>query len=375
MLVSTLVSARRSPLQWLVLISPFFLWGTAMVAMKGTLNHTGPFFLAGLRLVPAGLLVVAASLLAGRSQPQTGRAWLWIGAFAIVDGALFQGFLAQGLSRTGAGLGSVMIDSQPLAVALLAAWLYAEHIGPIGWLGLVIGVIGIGLVGLPTAEIGQVLGFGSAEIGAGSIGLDLANLSHSIEALVTNLINSGAWWMLLAALSMATGTVMMRAVSRHADPIAATGWHMILGGLPLFGLSAGLESEPWQHLTLTDWGAIAYATVFGSAIAYGLFFYFASQGNLTSLSALTFLTPIFALGFGHWLLDESLSLVQAIGVALTLLSIYLVNQREIISDRLGRTWPGSIAPETPAPVAIAESSPDPESITPIDHRQPDTATR
>ncbi len=37
--------------------------------------------------------------------------------------------------------------------------------------------------------------------------------------------------MLLAALSMAVGTVMIRIVCRHADPVAATGWHMILGGL------------------------------------------------------------------------------------------------------------------------------------------------
>ena len=67
-------------------------------------------------------------------------------------------------------------------------------------------------------------------------------------------------------------------------------------------------------------------------IAYGLFFYFASQGNLTSLSSLTFLTPIFALIFGHLLLDEVLSLLQSGGVGLTLISIYLINQRE----QLGR---------------------------------------
>lgn len=326
-----LAAPHKSPLAWLLLLSPFFFWGTAMVAMKGSLPHTTPFFLAGLRLVPAGLLVVATSVWLGRSQPRNLRAWLWIAAFALVDGTLFQGFLAQGLARTSAGLGSVTIDSQPLAVALMASWLYGEQIGAIGWLGLGVGIVGIALVGLPEAWLHQVIAFDSP----------LSFLATSATgwpdwaAIATGLGESGTVWMLLAALSMATGTVMVRTVSRYADPIAATGWHMVLGGLPLLALSSVSETDPWSALTSGDWGAIAYSTIFGSALAYGLFFYFASQGNLTSLSALTFLTPIFALLFGHWLLSETLTSIQAIGVGLTLVSIYLVNQREAIAARLG----------------------------------------
>ena len=103
---------------------------------------------------------------------------------------------------------------------------------------------------------------------------------------------------------------------------------MILGGVPLFALSAGVESGQWVNINFSGWMAIAYATIFGSAIAYGLFFYFASSGNLTSLSALTFLTPIFALLFGNLFLSEVLTPIQSLGVCLTLVSIYLVNQRE-----------------------------------------------
>ena len=40
-----------------------------------------------------------------------------------------------------------MIDSQPLIVALLARWLFAESINPIGWIGLV--VAGIVCLGVP----------------------------------------------------------------------------------------------------------------------------------------------------------------------------------------------------------------------------------
>ena len=287
-----------------------------MVAMKGVMPHTTPLFVAGVRLVPAGMLVVGAAIAMGRPQPKGWAAWLWISLFALIDGLLFQGFLAEGLARTGAGLGSVMIDSQPLAVALMSSWLFGERIGLWGWVGLLFGVLGISLIGLPEEWILNFFQTGT------------------ISALGSfdQLFESGEWLMLLAALSMAGGTVIIRFVCRHADPVTATGWHMILGGMPLFAFSASVESQQWVNISGSDWTALAYATIFGSAIAYGLFFYFASSGNLTSLSALTFLTPVFALLFGNLLLSEVLNPIQWVGVSLTLVSIYLINQRDNLAQ-------------------------------------------
>ena len=320
----------------LLLIAPFFLWGTAMVAMKGVLATTTPLFLATLRLVPAGILVLIFAAVLGRKQPQNWQGWAWIGGFALVDGTLFQGFLAEGLQRTGAGLGSVMIDSQPIAVALMARFLFQEIVGPLGWLGLWLGIVGISLLGLPdewilrtVSSLRTVLSTGHwpnpvTSIGSSSLGSDL----------LTTMLGHGEWLMLLAALSMAVGTVMIAYVSRHVDPVVATGWHMIFGGMPLLALSAYTEAQQWQGITTVGWLAILYSTFFGSAIAYGVFFYLASKGNLTSLSALTFLTPVFALTFSTSLLAENLTPVQWTGVGFTLVSIYLVNQRDVITTAL-----------------------------------------
>ena len=321
------LSASRLPFAPLLLIAPFFLWGTAMVAMKGVIPHTTPLFMAGVRLIPAGMLILIAAAFMGKPQPRGWAAWLWIALFALVDGTLFQGFLAEGLVRTTAGLGSVMIDSQPLAVALLSLWLFQEHIGFWGWLGLGLGVTGISLIGLPDELILHFLDSG--------VNVTIGNWQ--------DLFASGEWLMLLAALSMAVGTVLIRFVCRHADPVSATGWHMILGGLPLWGVSSVVESQQWENLGGYDLVALGYATVFGSAIAYGLFFYFASSGSLTSLSSLTFLTPVFALLFGNLFLSEVLSPLQWIGVFLTLISIYLINQRDTLGAQNDTVTVGEIA--------------------------------
>jgi drug/metabolite transporter (DMT)-like permease len=301
-------------LRWLAMLLPFALWGTAMAAMRPLLDGAGPLTLAWLRLLPAGVLVLAAAAWMGRSLRCDRRDWLWIALFALVDASAFQGLLARGLLGTGAGLGSVLIDSQPLLVALLARSLFGDAINPVGWLGLLVGLLGILCLGLPASLLQQWWLMGPEAIGERA-------WSH------------GELWMLAAALAMALGTVISRFACRHSDPVAVTGWHLLLGSLPLL---LGAAAEPlwnpaalgaWPDWSALDWGLMAYATCFGSALAYGLFFWFANRGDLTSFTSLTFLTPVFALLCGVALLQEQLRPLQWFGAALALVSVVLINRR------------------------------------------------
>ncbi|WP_414026410.1 DMT family transporter [Cyanobium sp. ATX-6F1] len=203
--------------RWLLMLLPFALWGTAMAAMKPLLVGAGPLTLAWMRLVPAGLLVLLAAALLGRSLRVERRDLGWLLLFAAVDATLFQALLAVGLGQTGAGLGSVLIDSQPLVVALLARSLFAEAINPVGWLGLLLGVLGIVCLGLPAPLLQHWWLEAPSSLGARA-------WSH------------GELWMLGAALAMAFGTVISRYACRSSDPVAITGWHMLLGVCPCCSL-------------------------------------------------------------------------------------------------------------------------------------------
>lgn len=304
---SSFLGLLDTVLEWGLLISPFFFWGTAMVAMKEVLPKTGPFFVSAFRLIPAGFLLVGFAAFRGRNFPSGLNAWVSISLFALIDATFFQGFLAEGLERTAAGLGSVIIDSQPLTVAVLAAFLFGESIGLVGAAGLILGVIGLLLLEVP------------------AIAFDERNFS---------LWGSGEWWMLLAAQSMAIGTVMVRWVSKYADPVMATGWHMVIGGLPLLAIAI-LNHDPalsgsFKELTSNDLLALLYTSIFGSAISYGVFFYNATRGSLTKLSSLTFLTPMFASVFGFLYLGETFSPIQAVGALVTVAAIYMVNYKEVV---------------------------------------------
>lgn len=321
-----------APLRWLLMMAPFALWGTSMAAMKPLLGGCDPFLLASLRLLPAGVLVVAAAALLKRPLAVAAPDRPWLLLFALIDASLFQGLLAHGLSETGAGLGSVLIDCQPLFVALLARALFGEAINPVGWVGLMLGLVGILCLGLPADWLRHWWLQGPPTSGG-------------------DLLSQGEWWMLGAAAAMALGTVLCRYATRQSDPVAVTGWHMLIGGVPLLvaslsGWRAGLHAlaPDWSPV---EWGLMAYASLLGSALAYGLFFLFASRGDLTGFTSLTFLTPVFAVFCGVLFLQEQLHPKQWLGAGLALVSVLLIHQR-------ARLWghpAGSAGPQALDPAA------------------------
>jgi len=80
-----------------------------------------------------------------------------------------------------------------------------------------------------------------------------------------------------------------------------------------------------QQLTGLDVALLLYVSLLGSEASYGVFFYNASKGNLTKLSSLTFLTPMFAAGCGYLLLGEGLNPLQLGGATVTLGAVALLN--------------------------------------------------
>ena len=295
--------------RWFLMVLPFALWGTAMAAMAPLVKSGGPEIVAFLRIFPAGLVVLLAAKFLKRKISISKGDLFWFVVFTLVDASLFQIFLAKGLAQTGAGLGSVLIDSQPLMVALLARAIFGDLINPIGWIGLMIGLAGIICLGVPADFLNHWLLLGEV-------------------ASQNNFLNNGEAWMLAAAMAMAIGTVLIRFTCKDSDPVAVTGWHMVLGSLPLLGWHYFDDYWSfWPNWSSFDWGLMLYASLLGSALAYGLFFWFANQVELTSFSTLAFLTPVFALFTGGIWLGERLQLLQWIGVVLIFVSVLLVSQR------------------------------------------------
>ena len=297
---------------WFLMILPFALWGTSMAAMTPLVSSGGAELVASLRLLPAGILVLITTYLLKRDLRIYRCDLKWFLIFTLVDATFFQLFLTYGIEKTGAGLGSVLIDSQPLLVALLARGIFGNLINPIGWLGLLFGLGGIIFLGLPQEF--------------------LENWWLMSDTSISEIqFNIGEAWMLAASLAMALGTILIRFTCKKSDPVSVTGWHMVIGSLPLifkYFLDTNFQSIP--NWSLSEWGLMSFASVFGGAIAYGLFFYFANNKEITGFSTLAFLTPVFALLSGGVWLNERLTIIQWVGVVFVLVSVFFVSQRKFL---------------------------------------------
>lgn len=101
-------------------------------------------------------------------------------------------------------------------MAVLAALLFGEALSPLGVAGLFIGVAGLLLLELPQ----EVLTQSSAALQTGGVSAGLGALQQGLSGAAAaaaggggggwSLTDSGEFWMLLAAQSMAVGTVMVR---------------------------------------------------------------------------------------------------------------------------------------------------------------------
>ena len=61
-----------------------------MVDLQELSPHTMPLFVSAVRLLPAGLALIAWAAASGRPQPKTGAAWLAISVFGLADATCFQ---------------------------------------------------------------------------------------------------------------------------------------------------------------------------------------------------------------------------------------------------------------------------------------------
>ena len=130
--------------------------------------------------------------------------------------------------------------------------------------------------------------------------------------------------------------LLCRWVTKHVDPVMATGWHMVLGGILLAAVAVTQDgpelTERLAGFTGSDALAMTYVTLLGGAASYGIFFYEATHGSLTALSSLTFLTPMFAAGAGFLVLGETLSPIQLLGAGVTLAAVFMINKKQEPAD-------------------------------------------
>lgn len=280
-----------------ILVVCCMLWGAQQVAIKTANTGISPILQGGVRSLGAAVLVWGWSAWRGLPLFANDRT-LWPGLFT---GLLFSAEFALiylGLERTSAARGVLFLYTAPFLVAAGAhLFLPGERMRPIQGLGLLAAFAGLAIalaegLSLPTAR-------------------ELA----------------GDGMMLLAAVFWAATSLAIKGGRLARVPANRVLFYQLaVSGLLLTGLSRAVGEAGLTDPSLPVLASMAYQTVIVAFVTYLIWFWLLASYPAGRLSAFTFLTPLFGLGASWLFLDERVTPLLLVAMALVCAGLVLVNR-------------------------------------------------
>ncbi|MDR5867515.1 DMT family transporter [Halomonas koreensis] len=275
-----------TPADTLRLILLSSLWGLSFIFMRVAVPEFGPVALILLRM-GVGALLMLPLLLGARylrlAWEHKGRLML----LGLVNHVLPFSLLALATTRLEAGFTSLINATTPLFTALLGALCFATPV-----------------------RRGQYLGLALAFLGVYVLSADRLDFALG-----------GDGWFILAVLGATFCYGIAANYSRtrlaHLPVRVVAAGSCAMSALLL--LPPGLWLWPDAPVSGQGWANGLALAVFSTSLAFLLYFGLIASAGATATSTVTFLVPVSALLWGHWLLDETLSLQILAGMAITLL--------------------------------------------------------
>lgn len=271
-----------------------FLWAVCFPLIRVGLEASPPMWFAGLRALLAGGMLIVLAWLARRPPIRGTLVWSGIALVGLTATSLgfFGMFYGGGLVSP--GLATVVGNTQPLLAAPLAWVALGEHLRPVQRVGLTAGFLGIVLIGAPGIAVPQQ--------------------------------TVGVIYILLGAVGVAVGNVVLKRLAGQVDVLWAMGWQLTIGSVPLILLGMAIEDAGAIVWNVRFIVGLVLLSVFGTSVAFALWFSLLHHAMLNHVNAFTFLTPIFGLGMGALFFDESLGVTAMLGSALGIVGIYAVSR-------------------------------------------------
>ncbi|SDH31874.1 Permease of the drug/metabolite transporter (DMT) superfamily [Pseudomonas flavescens] len=286
------------------------VWGLQQVILKAAAEDVTPMLMLALRSGIAAVLVVllmvwrrdGLSLRAGNWRPGLVIGFLFAMEFMLVG---------EGLRRTSASHMVIFLYTAPIFAALGLHWrLPAERLKRLQWLG-----IGVAFVGIVVAFAGRAPDHATRDSGQQVLG-DLLGV--------------------LGAMAWGATTVVVRCSRLSSAPVTQTLLYQLLGGFLLLMLVCTLTGQLRFNPTPLAIGSLAFQALLVSFASFLAWFWLLRNYLASRLGVLSFMTPMFGIVFGVWLLDEPLEINFIAGALLVLCGILMVSGYEWLSQWLKR---------------------------------------
>jgi len=214
--------------------------------------------------------------------------------FSLIN-AVNIAFTNFGLQFENSGTSAMLTFTQPLIVFGLSVLLLNEKIRIMKILGVITGFVGVAILSLK--DSGTAISFSATSL-----------------------------FLIMGAFFWALSTVFYKKYLSDINLTVITTMQFAVGFILLFILGTSFEGFPFPtdpaYLAILTYMSVA-ATVIGTTIWY----YLLSRENPTTLSTYGFITPIIAMIFGWWLLQEEINERSFLGVGLIIVGVYLVQKQ------------------------------------------------
>lgn len=275
-----------------------FFWGTTYLAAKISAAHIPGLFVAGVRQIVSGTILVGYFKSAGHRWPAK-DSLLKIAVQAILLLCISQGLLTWSLEYIDSGLGAIIAGLMPLFTAVFSvALLRFARFTPLMVVGLLVGFGGIATIFYEHFS-------------------QLFNAKYAL----------GIGLAFTATVSWSFGTVFASRYKPQTELLFSVGLQLLMAGC-LVLLTCALSGKYvnlWQAEAGALW-SLLYLIVIGSLLTYSAYVYAVSKLPPTQVSVYAYINPIVAIFLGWWILKERMSVNVITGTLITLGGVFLVNR-------------------------------------------------
>ncbi|HET6380603.1 MAG TPA: EamA family transporter [candidate division Zixibacteria bacterium] len=267
----------------------YIVWGSTYLAIAYVVETLPPFLAAGARFLAAGGLLLAFLLAQDRWRRSRGaesrlerprlvewRTALIVGALLLLGG---NGMVMVAEQTIPSGIAAVVIATVPIWMSVFDALLTRRPPSLLAIGGLVVGLLGVGILLLPTT------------------GLD------ALDPV-------GIGLLVLATVSWAAGSLYARHGPLPRNQLLGTGMEQLAGGatLAVLGLAVGEGARlDVGSVSTESWIALAYLIVFGSLVAFTAYVWLLNHVAVTTVATYAYVNPIVAVALGVLFRSEPLT--------------------------------------------------------------------
>ncbi|ANQ50374.1 DMT family transporter [Flammeovirga sp. MY04] len=299
--------AKLSKLQaHLFLVGASIIYGCNFVVSKLAMpDYITPFAFIFLRILGGAILFTLLHTFTVKEKVTDKKDFLRLLLAALFGASFNQLIFYEGLAQTSAINASVIVVSSPIIVLTLSSIFLKEKVTPLKIIGISLGFIGAVLM----------------------IGLNgIAFHSGSVQGDIMVLINASLYSVYL---------IISKPLLAKYHPFTVTKWTFVFA-VPFVTVMSwnDITTMNWESIPLPIWGAISYAIVFTSFLAY-LFYAIAMKVvNASTASFYIYFQPMVATVVAILVFDETIKMVQVIAAALIFSGVYLISIKKKPKEKM-----------------------------------------